>query len=69
MDAETLNQMVKPLMLSDLRTQLRARGENPGGSEAALRDRLKENMIATGNYNLHGLAPPPVQAGKYHLPV
>ena len=30
---DEIDQMVKPLILSDLRTQLRARGENPGGSE------------------------------------
>ena len=65
MDADTLNQLVKPLILQDLRTQLRVRGENPGGSEAVLRDRLKENMIATGNYNLQGFAPPPANAGKF----
>ena len=60
---DPIDQMIKPLMLSDLRTQLRARGENPGGSEAALRDRLKQNMVATGNYNLGSASSAPVLAG------
>ncbi|GAX82859.1 hypothetical protein CEUSTIGMA_g10285.t1 [Chlamydomonas eustigma] len=63
-----LDQMIRPLMLQDLRTQLRARGVNPAGGAPELRERLKQNMTETGNFNLNmsatgSPAQGPVQAG------
>jgi SPIRAL1-like protein len=48
-----IDQMIRPLMLQDLRTQLRARGVNPAGGAPELRERLKQNMVDTGNFNLN----------------
>ena len=44
-----INDMLKPVLLKDLRTQCRARGLNPGGSKEALSQRVKEDMIASGD--------------------
>lgn len=38
---------LRPLTLKDLRTQCRARSLNPGGSRAALADRVGEHMTST----------------------
>ena len=44
-----LNDLLKPVLLRDLRTQCRARGLNPGGSRETLAQRVKEDMVATGD--------------------
>ena len=49
MSSTDLNDLVKPIMLKDLRTQCRARGLTPAGSREALADRIKENMLQTGD--------------------
>jgi SPIRAL1-like protein len=41
--------LVRPLLLQDLRIQCRARGLNPGGGRDTLADRLVEHMLATGD--------------------
>ena len=59
-----IDQLLKPLMLGDLRAQLRARGVNPAGGQAELKERLKDHMLATGNFSLGGSAPPPIAGGS-----
>lgn len=49
MSATDVNDLVKPMLLKDLRTQCRARGLTPAGSREALAERVKENMIQTGD--------------------
>lgn len=44
-----VDDLLKPLLLKDLRIQCRARGLNPGGGRETLYERLKENMLKTGN--------------------
>ena len=39
-------------MVKDLRTQCRFRGLNPGGSTQALRDRIKDHMLGTGDFSI-----------------
>ena len=41
--------LLKPLLLKDLRIQTRARGLNPGGNRDTLMERLKEHMLETGD--------------------
>ena len=41
--------LVRPLLLIDLRIQCRARGLNPGGGRDTLADRLAEHMLETGD--------------------
>jgi len=41
--------LLKPVLLKDLRIQCRARGLNPGGNREILADRLKEHMLQTGD--------------------
>lgn len=41
--------LLKPVLLKDLRIQCRARGLNPGGNREVLADRLKEHMLQTGD--------------------
>ena len=48
-DAIFVEDILKPMLLKDLRIQCRARGLNPGGSRDVLLDRLKENMLETGD--------------------
>lgn len=48
-----LDQQLKALLLKDLREQLRARGQNPGGGMEDLRERLKEHMVSSGDYRLN----------------
>lgn len=50
MDAHAI---VKPLLLKDLRIQLRARGLTPGGGIEELRERLAADMVATGNFAIN----------------
>ncbi|WPT13564.1 Protein SPIRAL1 [Picochlorum sp. SENEW3] len=47
-----VDDLLKPLLLKDLRIQCRARGLNPGGGRETLFERLKENMLKTGNTEL-----------------
>lgn len=49
MDVSEINDVVKPLLLKDLRVQCRARGISPAGSREALADRLKDHMLVTGD--------------------
>ena len=44
-----VNELIKPLLLKDLRVQCRARGISPAGARDVLADRLKENMLATND--------------------
>lgn len=48
-------ELLKPLLLKDLRNQCRARGINPGGSRETLQDRLQEHMLETGDMYVCGL--------------
>ena len=41
--------LLKPMLLKDLRIQCRARGINPGGGRETLVDRLRENMLSSGD--------------------
>lgn len=47
MDPTALNDMLKGLLLKDLRIQCRARGVSPAGSRESLIERIKEHMIET----------------------
>jgi len=47
MSPTELGDVLKPLLLKDLRTNCRARHLNPGGSRESLFERLKENMLDT----------------------
>lgn len=47
--AAELNDMIKGMLLKDLRVQLRARRLNPAGSREALLERLSEAMLANGD--------------------
>lgn len=47
MSPTQLGDVLKPLLLKDLRTNCRARNLNPGGSRESLFERLKENMLDT----------------------
>lgn len=40
---------LQPLLLKDLRIQCRARGLNPGGNREVLLERVKTDMLETGN--------------------
>lgn len=52
MSATELGDVLKPLLLKDLRTNCRARNINPGGSRESLCQRLKENMLDTQDFSL-----------------
>jgi SPIRAL1-like protein len=47
MDAIALNDLLKGLLMKDLRIQCRARGITPAGSREALLERLRDDMLAT----------------------
>lgn len=47
MSSTEVGDVLKPLLLKDLRTNCRARNLNPGGSRESLFERLKENMLDT----------------------
>ena len=49
MNPQQLNDLLRPMTLRELRVQCRARGVNPGGGHEALTERLRENMLTTGN--------------------
>ena len=49
MDSQQLNDLLRPMLLPDLRQECRKRGLNPGGGREALMDRVRENMIETSN--------------------
>ena len=55
MDPIALNDMLKGLLMKDLRIQCRARGITPAGSREALLERLRDDMLATNDL----CAPPP----------
>ena len=44
-----VNDLLRPLLLKDLRNQCRARGLNPAGAKDSLTDRLREHMLQTGD--------------------
>ena len=44
-----VDDFLKPVMLKDLRISCRARGLNPGGSREVLAERVKEDMMKTGD--------------------
>ncbi len=47
MDSIALDDILKGLLIKDLRIQSRARGISPAGSREALMQRIKEHMIET----------------------
>lgn len=47
--AVKVDEIIKPLLLKDLRIQCRARGLNPGGGKETLMERLRDHMLSTGN--------------------
>ena len=44
-----VNDVLKPLLMKDLRTNCRARNLNPGGSKEALVERLSDDMRKSRN--------------------
>ncbi|KAG2499562.1 hypothetical protein HYH03_002507 [Edaphochlamys debaryana] len=52
MDASSVDNLLRPLTIKDLRVQCRARGLTPAGGIEALKDRLKENMLETKDFAL-----------------
>ena len=44
-----IRDLVRPLLLTDLRIQCRARALNPGGGRETLADRLAAHMLETGD--------------------
>ena len=44
-----INDLLRRLLLKDLRIQCRARSLPPGGSRDALLERVMENMLETGD--------------------
>ncbi|KAK9809308.1 hypothetical protein WJX73_003421 [Symbiochloris irregularis] len=62
-----VNELVKPLLLRDLRVECRARGISPAGAREVLADRLKENMLVTNDFSLKGEGEP-TQAGSIPAP-
>ena len=48
--ASSVRDLVRPLLLPDLRIQCRARGLNPGGGRDTLADRLAAHMLETGDW-------------------
>ena len=49
MDSQQLDDLLRPMLLPDLRKECRERGLNPGGGREALLDRVRQNMIETSN--------------------
>lgn len=49
MDAQKVDDLLRPMMLPDLRIECRARGISPAGGRPALLERVKEHMAETGN--------------------
>jgi len=44
-----VDDLLKPVLLKDLRIQCRARGLNPGGGRESLVERIKDHMLQTGD--------------------
>jgi len=44
-----VDDLLKPMLLKDLRIQCRARGLNPGGGRETLVERLRENILSSGD--------------------
>ena len=44
-----VDDLLRPVLLKDLRIQCRVRGLNPGGGREVLMERVKDDMLATGN--------------------
>ncbi len=59
-----VDNLLRPLLLKDLRIQCRVRGLSPAGGLEALRDRLKEVWARQLDRSL----PPPAQAARPHAP-
>lgn len=49
MNPQQLNDLLRPLLLPDLRTECRSRGINPAGGREALMERVRQHMLSTGN--------------------
>lgn len=49
MNSIEVDDLLKPMLLKDLRIQCRARSLNPGGSREVLMERLKEHILQTGD--------------------
>lgn len=52
MTPQEIDVMLKPILLKDLRIICRARALSPAGGRDQLVDRLKENMLETGNFTI-----------------
>lgn len=52
MNPQDVDKMLKPVLLKDLRIQCRARGLSPAGGKEQLTERLRDDMIATNDYNM-----------------
>lgn len=62
-----VERLIKPLMITDLRIQCRARGLNPGGGKETLMERLKEHMLKTGDMSIVSHVPGEVQGSSERL--
>ena len=49
MDSQKLDDLLRPMLLPDLRIECRARGISPAGGRPALLERVREHMQQTGN--------------------
>jgi protein SPIRAL1 and related proteins len=49
MTPEDVDRMIRPVLLKDMRIQCRARGISPAGGLDALRARLKDAMLESGD--------------------
>ncbi|KAG2487643.1 hypothetical protein HYH03_013781 [Edaphochlamys debaryana] len=68
MNPTEVDRMLRPLQLKDLRSLARVRGLNPAGGKEQLEDRIKENMLQTGNFSTQipvDGAPGATPAGPY----
>ncbi|GLC35063.1 hypothetical protein PLESTB_000550400 [Pleodorina starrii] len=57
-----VDRLLRPLQLKDLRLICRGRGLNPAGGKEQLEDRLKQHMLATGNFSVQVTSEGPEQA-------
>ncbi|PNH10996.1 hypothetical protein TSOC_002201 [Tetrabaena socialis] len=48
-----VERLLRPLCLKDLRTLLRLRGLSPAGGKDQMEARLKDHMLASGNFSTH----------------
>ncbi|GBF95427.1 hypothetical protein Rsub_08389 [Raphidocelis subcapitata] len=51
-DQIEVDNMMKAMLLKDLRIQCRARGLSPAGGKEQLSERLKEHMLQTGDFSM-----------------